>query len=289
MVLILVAAALAVLFLIAGLRRRTSTGVKRLHAISGAEEPDATPARSGLSAAVGAIMDVPARLMPRVLSDRLGAGLDRAAPLSGFTPERLLGVRVFGMVLLPAALLFATRFSRAAVLVALPLSLAGAALPVMLANRNRNSYLDSVRRGLPQTADMLYALVLGGKNLDQAFKGAAVCAPEPLAGLLARTVREMDLGATRSESFARLEKSCPLEELSSLLRSLIEAEKRGHPLGPTLGVFSREIRMRERDRLKVAVAKAPVKMLAPLVFLILPAAVMLTVGPTLLASLQKLF
>lgn len=280
---------LAAVFLITGYRRRASDGQKRLRAMSGPDEQVESHADSRSAGVVSALLDAPARLLPDAALTRLEAGLDRLSPLSGFSRERLLGIRVWGMLLLPLAFLAATRLSRAGLLIAVPLSLLGAALPVLLAARNRRAYLDSVRRGLPQTADMLYALVLGGKNLDQAFRGAAACAPEPLAGLLARTVREMELGATREETFARLQERCPLDELSSLLRSLIEAERRGHPLGPTLDIFSRDIRMRERDRLKVAVAKAPIKMLAPLVFLILPASVMLTVGPTLLAALQKLF
>jgi tight adherence protein C len=138
-------------------------------------------------------------------------------------------------------------------------------------------------------ADMLYAHVLGGKNLDQAFRGAAVLAREPLGSFTMAAVREMELGATREEAFSRLLSSCPVRELSSLLRSVLEAEKRGHSLSTSLAVFSREIRLRRRDQVREAGARAPLKMLVPLIFLILPASVLLTVGPTLLATLQRVF
>lgn len=99
----------------------------------------------------------------------------------------------------------------------------------------------------------------------------------------------MELGSTRAEAFERLLERCPLPELASLLRTLLEAERRGHPLAGTLEVFSREIRLRRRDQLRVIVAKAPLKLLAPLVFLILPASVILTVGPTFLTTMMHGF
>lgn len=162
-------------------------------------------------------------------------------------------------------------------------------LPVLIAARHRDRYLDEVRRALPGMADMLYAFVLGGKNLDQAFRGGAESAPEPLRSTLTQALREMELGSTRAEAFERLLERCPLPELASLLRTLLEAERRGYPLAGTLEVFSREIRLRRRDQLRVTVAKAPLKLLAPLVFLILPASVILTVGPTFLTTLMHRF
>ena len=162
-------------------------------------------------------------------------------------------------------------------------------LPRLLSARNRASYFDRVRQALPHTADMLYAFILGGRNLDQAFRGAALSSPEPLRPLLARGVREMELGSSREDAFNHLLESCPVPEFSSLLRSLLEAERRGHPLAVALEVFSRDIRLRRRDQLRVVVAKAPLKMLAPLIFLILPASVLLTVGPTFLATFNRVF
>jgi len=223
------------------------------------------------------------------ISDLLTSDLLKVVPLSGFTVERLAGIRVFAMLCFPFTLVVLTRFSKTAIIMAPILAALGFMLPRVMAARNRNHYLEAVRGCLPHMADMLYAFVLGGKNLDQAFRGAADASPEPLESLLIQAVRELELGASREESFGRMLERCPLPELSSLLRSLIEAERRGYTVSTTLAVFSREIRLRRRDQLKVTVAKAPLKMLAPLVFLILPASVLLTVGPTFLVTLSKVF
>jgi tight adherence protein C len=274
-----VALAFALYFLTRSRARRTTTTVKP----SGIEE---TP---GGWKSCWSFAEMPLKLVPDSLRKRLCSDLEGQVAHSGMTVDRLTGLRVWATFALPFVVLFLLRFSRLGLMLAAPCAAFGWMLPVILASKNRDRYLDEVRRALPDTADMLYAFVLGGKNLDQAFRGAAEAAPEPLRSTLAQTVREMELGSTRAEAFEHLLERCPLPELASLLRTLLEAERRGHPLAGTLEVFSREIRLRRRDRLRVTVAKAPLKLLAPLVFLILPASVILTVGPTLLATLMHRF
>lgn len=283
-------ASLALLFLSRGRERKADSGISRLHRLHGDEpgeadhESERRPVR-----ALWAIVELPYRLLPAQLRDRLFADLDKHVSLSGYTLQRLAGVRIFASSCLPLAGILALRFSPAGLVLSVPLAAFGLMLPRLMASRSRDRYLDSVRHALPHTADMLYASILGGRNLDQAFRGAAESSPEPLRPLLAKAVKEMELGSSREEAFNRILERCPLPELSSLLRSLLEAEKRGHPLAATLEVFSRDIRLRYRDQLRVTVAKAPLKMLAPLVFLILPASVLLTVGPTFLATLNRVF
>jgi tight adherence protein C len=251
--------------------------------------PGTKSGRSGIRGTSRALVEMPLKLVPDALRKRLCSDLEVRAGLSGMSVELLAGIRVWTTFCLPVVVLLLLRFSGLGLMLSAPCAAFGWMLPLLLAARKREMYLDSVRRALPGTADMLYAFVLGGKNLDQAFRGAVDSAPEPLHSPLAQAVREMDLGTTRAEAFERLRERCPLPELSSLLRTLLEAERRGNPLAGTLEVFAREIRLRRRDQLRVAVAKAPLKLLAPLVFLILPASVILTVGPTLLSTLTNRF
>jgi tight adherence protein C len=286
MIWIVVTAAAALTFLFMGRPGAGETGIVRLRRLTGDEVSNHERGRD-LHARIKTLQEAPIHIIPGPIKEVLISDLTNAVPLSGFTIERLAGIRVTAMLCFPLAFVVLTRFSRTALIVAPVLSALGLMLPRAIAARNRNRYLEAVRGCLPHTADMLYAFVLGGKNLDQAFKGAADASPEPLGTVLVQAVREMELGATREEAFSRMLKRCPLPELSSLLRSLTEAERRGHSVSNTLAVFSRELRLRRRDQLRVTVAKAPLKMLVPLVFLILPASVLLTVGPTFLVTFNK--
>ena len=193
------------------------------------------------------------------------------------------------MVALPVAAVLLSGFSYLSLAAAPAGSALGFALPSLLASRHYRRYLDSLKAALPGVADILYASVLGGRNLDQAFRSASSAAAEPLCTVLGTALAEIELGASHAEAFERLVERCPLPELAALLRSLLESEKRGYPLSRTLEVFSRDIRLKRRDELRATAARAPVKLLAPLVFLILPASVILTVGPTFLVALKRGF
>lgn len=278
-------AVLAVVFIASGRSAGTGKGAGRLASFHSSGAGGGKRRRFGDG--LWKILALPTRALPKSWRVRLSCDLEERAGHCGLSVEQLLGMRLLVSTCLPPAVLLLLRFSTLGFVLLVPCVFLGVAAPRAVAGRGLALHMESLKRALPHTADILYALVLGGKNLDQAFRGAADGSPEPLGPILRQSVREMELGASRDEAFERLISRHPLPELASLLRSLLLAERKGHPLSETLGVFSREIRLRRRDELRVAVAKAPLKMLAPLVLLILPASVILTVGPTFLAALGR--
>jgi Flp pilus assembly protein TadB len=282
------AAALSVFFLALGRRRRVQSAADRIDELDGTAAP-ASVTSKGRARFCRTIVELPYRLTPVRVRRRLDRWLEGDVPASHEDPARVGGATIWVTAGLPLAVLVLSGFSTAGLVLAPVIAASGLLLPRTLTARRNKKYLASIRRALPETADLLYALVLGGKNLDQAFRGASQQSKEPLRSVLMRAAREIELGSTRLEAFERVCASCPVGELDSLLQSLLQAEKRGSSLAITLSVFSREIRLRRRDELRQSAAKAPLKMLAPLVFLILPASVLLTVGPTMLATIQRVF
>jgi len=284
------ACTLSVICLSIGRRKRRPDGIERLRILDGEAATGQPMEARGLEGRMASsVLELPYRLTPAVFRERLYERLERLCTTPGLTVPRLAGAQVWATLGPPLCIILLFGFSLPALILAPAAMAFGLLLPRLIAARSRARHLEAVRKALPETADILFAFVLGGKNLDQAFMGAAEQSPDPLGPFLRRAVREIELGSARAEAFERLAARCPVRELKSLLNSLLEAEKRGHALSSTLSVFSREIRLRRRDQLREAGAKAPLKMLAPLVFLILPASVLLTVGPTFLATLQRVF
>ena len=290
MLLAFVIGGLALLLLALGRKSGQPAGIDRLVLLDGGSADELAPGkRFEARRLLDAVVQLPYKILTPALRVRLDGRLGRLCEAPGVTVPVLAGIGAYASVGAPLIFLMLTRFSVAGLVIAPVLCAFGLVLPRIVAARARSRYLESVRQALPDTADMLYAHVLGGKNLDQAFRAAAMLAREPLRSILSQSVREMELGSTRREAFDGLTGRCPVRELSSLLNSLLEAEKRGHSLSSSLAVFSHEIRLRRRDQVREAGAKAPLKMLVPLIFLILPASVLLTVGPTFLVTLQRVF
>ena len=74
--------------------------------------------------------------------------------------------------------------------------------------------------------------------------------------------------------------------LAPLLAVLAASERTGAPVGPALGRLAASIRARIRRRAMARARTVPVRLLFPLVFLVLPAFLVLTVAPVVLAAVS---
>lgn len=135
------------------------------------------------------------------------------------------------------------------------------------------------------TADMLAMAVGAGLTPYLAAEVAARFGPrsaaEPLGAVLStvrgglRFVDALDAEAARSP------------QLAPLLATLANSERSGAPVGPALARLAAATRAQARRRAMVRARTVPVRLLFPLVFLVLPAFLLLTVAPVVLASLTQ--
>ena len=133
------------------------------------------------------------------------------------------------------------------------------------------------------TADLLAMALAAGLTPYLAVEVAArygpVAATEPLGAVLSavegglRFADALDAEAVRSP------------QLASLLATLANSERSGAPVGAALGRLAASTRAQARRRAMARARTVPVRLLFPLVFLVLPAFLLLTVAPVVLASL----
>jgi tight adherence protein C len=72
-----------------------------------------------------------------------------------------------------------------------------------------------------------------------------------------------------------------LEDLSSVVAAIIQAEQLGASLANVLRVQSAEMRVRRRQHAERLIRLAPVKMLFPIAFLIFPPVFIVVLGPAI--------
>lgn len=283
------AALLSILFLVLGRRPDNKEALSRLDRFQNegyrkAEGPEACKRKQIIR-----LFELVFKASPEPVKILAEKDLGRYVPYIDCSVEMFAGFRICAAVFFPTALVIITGFSAPGLALSFPFGFFGTLIPKIVASRQRRSFIRDVNLALPHATDILYSLVLGGKNLDQAFRGAVEVCEEPLKSTLVEALSEIELGASKEESFERLTSKYQVPGLTSLLRSIVEAEKRGLELSETLRVQSRELRIKHRDSLRVTAAKAPLKILIPLVFLILPSAIILALGPTILSTFSKLF
>lgn len=171
--------------------------------------------------------------------------------------------------------------------------------PVLIPSQDRqpSEKLRSVARSgrrlspgdeLPLLLDLLASATAAGLAPMLAFRAAVDALPGPLGAELAPLASEAALGAGLPEGVRQVAGRLALPDLARAGALLERSGSLGTPLSVALRDLSAELR-RARQRLAEQRARtAPVRMLFPLVFLILPAFLLLTVVPMMLATLRSL-
>jgi tight adherence protein C len=183
-------------------------------------------------------------------------------------------------------------------------SAAAAALTSMPLGRERRAHASRrVRVGIPRTAaarrreldrevpqllDLLASASAAGLSAVAGFRQAVAALRGPLAEELRSCLGSVDLGGRWRTELAGASERLQLPDLRRVVAILARTET----LGTSLSDATRELATDVRSARRAAVAErartAPVKMLFPLVFLILPAFLLLTVVPVLLTTVRSI-
>lgn len=148
----------------------------------------------------------------------------------------------------------------------------------IVANRAGNRQ-KLIARELPEALDLLAITVEAGLGLEQAMEVVAGNLSGPLGGEFLRLLREMGLGVSRRDALVALRSRVAVPELSAFVAALVQADQLGVAVGEVLKVQAAQVRLKRRQRAREQAGKTPVKILFPVIFGILPALFVVTVGP----------
>ncbi len=169
-----------------------------------------------------------------------------------------------------------------------PLLAAGGLVgPDMVIARIARRRRRQIEAQLPQFLDLLAAGSTAGLSALLALRRAAASVAEPLAEELRMLLARVDLGARWRPELRALAVRLELADLNRAVMAMARTESLGTPLAESLRHRADEVRESRRSRAAELARKAPVKMLFPLVFMILPAFLLLTVVPVLLSTLRS--
>jgi hypothetical protein len=153
--------------------------------------------------------------------------------------------------------------------------------------RRRERAADAaVARDLPVAIDLLGVAVGAGCTPYLAVEVAARWTPTALTDAFLEVLRSCGLGLDLESALDAMARATP--RLRPLTDALLTTERLGVPAGPSLARLADEERTALRRAGEAHARRVPVRLLFPLVFLVLPAFVLLTVVPGLAAGLGRL-
>jgi tight adherence protein C len=147
---------------------------------------------------------------------------------------------------------------------------------------------DRIRAELPDALDLMAVSVEAGLGFDGAIAKLTEHMHGPLADEFALTLSEIKIGETRQTALKKLSSRTGTPELSSFVRSIIQADQLGISLGRILRVQATDSRLKRQAAAEEKAMKAPIKMLFPTVLFIFPAMFLVILGPAFL-NLSKIF
>ena len=145
-----------------------------------------------------------------------------------------------------------------------------------------------VHAEVPQLLDLLAAGSTAGLSAELSFRQAVDCLRGPLAEDLSALVRRVDLGASWRAEMAAYVAASGDRDLARTMTVLARSETLGVSLRDATRELAASVREAHRAETLERARSAPVKMLFPLVFMILPAFLLLTVVPVLITTVRTI-
>ena len=178
------------------------------------------------------------------------------------------------------------------VLIALVAAAAGYVIPGFLLARMAKRRQHRIRLSLPDALDLLVVSVEAGLGLDQAVQrvGDELAEAHPELSEEMRLINlEMRAGTERAEALRHLADRTGVDDVASLVATLVQTDKFGTSVAASLRIHSEVLRTKRRQRAEEAAAKTGVKMVFPLVLCVFPAVWIVTIGPAAIKFVQVLF
>lgn len=198
--------------------------------------------------------------------------------------DRILGWKVWAGVVGGSMAILVSPGGLLTAPLAILLGAAGWRLPDFVLARKVRAGHRGAEALIPELLDLVAVSVTAGLTPRLALDRAGSALTGPLAYELEEARRSVELGESWSMALRRRAERLDLRDLGRLSSTLDRSARLGAPVAERLRALAREVRAERRSREEERARRAPVVMMFPLVFLILPAFVLAAVVPTILVA-----
>ena len=145
-----------------------------------------------------------------------------------------------------------------------------------------------ILRMIPDTLDLLTISVRAGLGFDGALAKVVEKLPGPLTDEFRRALAEVRVGKARRDALRDMVPRTHVQPLSNFIGAIIQAEQLGVSISKVLQVQSEQLRIERRQRAEEQAARAPIKMLFPLVGCIFPSLFIVILGPAIISIMKTM-
>ena len=167
-------------------------------------------------------------------------------------------------------------------------ALFGYILPEFWLGRRVRARQHAILLMIPDALDLLTISVRAGLGFDAALGKVVEKLQGPLSDEFRRALAEVRVGKARREALRDIIPRTEVVPLTNFIGAIIQAEQLGVSISKVLQVQSEQLRIERRQRAEEMAAKAPIKMLFPLVGCIFPSLFIVILGPAIILIVLNL-
>ena len=217
---------------------------------------------------------------------RIDVKLERAGYPGGLRGADWMGVKFLALIAFAViGLLLGLLLGKGAIVVALLFAVFGAAIgyiaPEFWLGRKIRARSLAMTLQLPDALDLLTISVEAGLGFDAALAKVVEKMEGPLVDEFRQALAEVRMGRHRRDALRDVANRADSQPVSNFVGAIVQAEQLGVPIAKVLVIQSNQLRIERRQRAEEAAAKAPVKMLFPMVGCIFPTIFIVILGPAI--------
>lgn len=218
------------------------------------------------------IKEVLCRTGTRVLSPEEHSSLQSKISQAGLDidPHWIQGLRVVlagGIILITIPLLFISLNYLAFVLLS-PLLYY---FPIYWLNKRTKARQAQIKLALSEFTILLSTTLTAGANLQAGMRASANAISGPLKDEINNTMKAYGSGQPFSEALLDMARKVDVDELTSLVQTLVQIHDKGAPVAETMKAYSKQMRITKKFATMEQAGKLSVTMLFPIViFMLLP-------------------
>jgi tight adherence protein C len=163
----------------------------------------------------------------------------------------------------------------------------GYILPDFYLKQKLTKRKDLISRRLPETVDLLGLCIEAGLDFVSAVRWVIDKTPgTAMTEELAFVVEEIKWGKPRIQALKDMSRRLDIPEMTSFVQTIIQADRMGTPVAEAFTIISEDARAQRFHRGQRIALQAPIKILLPLIFFIMPVIGIVIGGPILLQFMQ---
>jgi tight adherence protein C len=158
-------------------------------------------------------------------------------------------------------------------------------LPVVWLDQEVRRRRAELEASLPNALDVVAISMEAGLGLDRALEQLVRHQDDSLTLLVARALREIQLGRPRSQALLEMAEQTGIDDFVSLIRGILYAERTGVPIARTIAAQAAQMRVKRRLKIRTEAARASLKILLPTVGCVFPTLWLVLLGPAVIVAM----